>query len=301
MRALSIDHFGPVEDLRLVQKPRPEVAVNEVLVRVVSSAINPVDDKTRNGDIGDLALSFPFTLGWELAGVVVEDPTECFSPGAPVIGMSHQLSSGRGTWAEMVALPVTGLASAPTSVGLVEAGTLPLPGSTALQVLDWLDLHPDSRLLVAGAAGAVGGIAVQVASSRGIQVDAVISRESQIGQVSSWGAESVVTDAKELPTGSYTHVFDTYGADVADLIANGGRFATIATQAGSAPDLTARSITAELRQVYADRDSLRQLVSLVDRGVIGTRVDSVFPASEVVRAHRRFTAGGLNGKVALTF
>lgn len=301
MRALSIDRFGPVEDLRLVQKPRPEVAANEVLVRVVSSAINPVDDKTRNGDIGDLALSFPFTLGWELAGVVVEDPTACFSPGDSVIGMSHQLSSGRGTWAEMVALPVTELASAPTSVGLVEAGTLPLPGSTALQVLDWLDLHPDSRLLVTGAAGAVGGIVVQVASSRGIQVDAVVSRRSQIDQAFSWGADSVVTDAKELPARSYSRVFDTYGADTADLIADGGRLATIATQAGPVPGLTARNITAELRQVYADGDSLRQLVGLVDGGVIGPRIDSVFPAAEIVRAHRRFTAGGLSGKVALTF
>ncbi|NDL55964.1 NADP-dependent oxidoreductase [Phytoactinopolyspora mesophila] len=301
MRALSIDRFSPIEDLRLIQMPDPEVTPGEVLIRVVSSAINPVDDKTRNGDIGDSTPPFPFTLGWELAGIVVEDPTGRFRPGDRVIGMSHQLGTGRGTWADLVSLPVTEVAVAPTSVGLVEAGTVPLPGATALQVLDWLDIHADSRLLVTGAAGAVGSIAVQIASSTGIHVDAVVSRPSQIEYVSSLGAESVVTHVEELPARSYDRVFDTYGADASEAISDGGRYATVATQAGPAPDLTARTIDSELCQVRADGDVLRQLVGLVDSGVISPRVDSVFSAADVVRAHQRFAAGNLQGKIALVF
>ncbi|MGO1908169.1 MAG: NADP-dependent oxidoreductase [Brevibacterium linens] len=301
MRAISIEHFGPIEDLRLVREPTPEPTPGQALVRVVSSAINPVDDKTRDGDIGDSAPPFPFTLGWELAGIVVEDPTERFNPGDRVIGISHQLSTGRGTWADLVSLPVSHLASAPTSVGLVEAGALPLPGLTALQVLDWLDLHTDDRLLITGAAGAVGSIAVQLASSMGIPVDAVVSRQSQIERVTAWGVNSVVTSLGDFPTRSYERVFDTYGADASDLIEDGGRDATIATQAGSAPDLSARNITAELRQVRTDGDMLRRLARLIDDGIITPRIDSVFSATDLVRAHRHFAAGNLDGKVALIF
>jgi NADPH:quinone reductase-like Zn-dependent oxidoreductase len=301
MRALSIDRFSPVEGLRLTRMPEPGVAPGEMLIRVVSSAINPVDDKTRNGGVGDSAPAFPFTLGWEVAGVVVDDPTGAFAPGDRVIGMSHQLSTGRGTWADLVALPVGDVALAPASVGLVEAATLPLPGSTALQVLDWLDLHADSRLLVTGAAGAVGRIAVQVAVDRGIHVDAVVSRPSRIDDVASLGAKTVVRDLADLPGRSYDRVFDTYGAAASEATSDGGRYATIATQAGPAPDLSSRGVASELRQVGVDGDTLRRLSALVDSGAVVPRVDSVFSVEDVVRAHRRFVEGGLDGKVALVF
>jgi NADPH:quinone reductase-like Zn-dependent oxidoreductase len=301
MRALSIDRFGPVEDLCLARESDPRAAPGELLIRVVSTAINPVDDKTRNGDIGTSAPQLPFTLGWELAGVVVDDPTGLFTPGDRVVGMSHQLSTGRGTWADLVALPVEDVALAPSSVGLVEAGTLPLPGSTALQVLDWLGLQADSRLLVTGAAGAVGRIAVQVAADRGVHVDGVVSRPSQISEVASLGAVTVVTGVEDLPARSYDGVFDTYGANASEAIRDGGRYATIATQAGPAPDLTDRNVTSELRQVRTDGDTLRRLVGLVDSGVITPRVDSVFSVEDAVRAHQRFAVGGLEGKIALVF
>ena len=100
---------------------------------------------------------------------------------------------------------------------------------------------------------------------------------------------------------SYDRVFDTYGADASEAIDDGGRYATIATQAGPAPDLTARNITTELCQVGADGETLRRLVGLVDKGVISPRVDSVFSIVDVVRAHRHFAAGRVRGKVALVF
>ncbi|WP_129668714.1 NADP-dependent oxidoreductase [Phytoactinopolyspora endophytica] len=301
MRAVSLDHFGPIEDLSLVQTPDPELNPGEALIRVVSSSINPVDEKTRNGDIGASAPPLPFTLGWELAGIVVEDPTGNFRPGDRVVGISHQLSTGRGTWADLVAMPVADVTYAPASVGLVEAGTLPLPGSTALQVLDWLDLRTDSHLLVTGAAGAVGSIAAQVASSMGIHVDAVVSRQSQIEYVASLGASSAVIDIEDLPLYSYDRVLDTYGANASEAISDGGRYATIATQTGPPPDLIARNITTKLCQVAADGDALQRLMDLVDKGVITPRVDSVFSVVDAVRAHQRFSAGNLQGKVALIF
>ena len=95
--------------------------------------------------------------------------------------------------------------------------------------------------------------------------------------------------------------FDTYGADASEAMIDGGRYATIATQAGPAPDLTERNVTSELRQVRTDGDTLRRLVGLVDSGVITPRVDSVFSVEDAVRAHQRFALGGLEGKIALVF
>ncbi|MEU6788359.1 hypothetical protein ABZ912_55005 [Nonomuraea angiospora] len=88
--------------------------------------------------------------------------------------MSHQLATGRGSWADLVAIPAASIAMAPASVSLAEAATLPLPGLTALQTLNWLKVSQGDKLLVVGAAGAVGGLAVQLARARGARADALI-------------------------------------------------------------------------------------------------------------------------------
>ncbi|WP_207219299.1 hypothetical protein [Zhihengliuella halotolerans] len=171
-------------------------------------------------------------------------------------------------------------------MGLVDAGTLPLPGSTALQVLDWLDLQEDSSLLVTGAVGAVGRIAAQIAVSRGVRMDAVAARESQIEGVLSLRAGSVVTDFAELPARSYDRGFDTHGANASEQIRDGGRYATIATQAGPSLDLATRGVISELHQVRSDGECLRRLVELVDGALVAPRVGPVFSVEDVVRARR---------------
>ncbi|WP_211337577.1 zinc-binding dehydrogenase [Lentzea atacamensis] len=265
----------------------PVVGAGEVLIRVVATSINPVDDKTRQGIFG---IDASVTLGWDLAGVVIGGELPV---GERVIAMSHQLGTGRGTWADVVVLPVGAVVRAPESVSLVEAATLPLAGLTALQTLDWLEVGAGERLLVAGAAGAVGGIAVQVAAARGVRVDALVSREGQ--QVP--GAELVTTDPRAL-TG-YDAVFDTYGAFVLGAVVEGGRYASIASQAGVVPEVDGVR-TANI-QVREDGAGLGELVRLVDDGVVGLRVDSTFAIRDVRAAHDRFGQRGLSGKVAMVF
>jgi NADPH:quinone reductase-like Zn-dependent oxidoreductase len=136
----------------------PEPGPGEVLVRTVVTSINPVDDKTREGAIGEGTPPLPMTLGWDLAGIVVDGGDSGLRAGESVIAMSHRLSSGRGTWADLVMLPAHAVAAAPRSISLVEAAALPLPGLAAWQTLDWLALKAGERLLIAGAAGAVGGV-----------------------------------------------------------------------------------------------------------------------------------------------
>ncbi|MEV4186603.1 alcohol dehydrogenase catalytic domain-containing protein [Streptosporangium canum] len=95
MRIVQIDHFGDPDALTLAEAPAPRPLDGEVLVRVVASAINPVDDKTREGAIGNTP-PLPMTLGWELAGIVVDSRTAELPVGERVFGMSHQLSCKTG-------------------------------------------------------------------------------------------------------------------------------------------------------------------------------------------------------------
>ncbi|MFF4415610.1 NADP-dependent oxidoreductase [Streptosporangium sp. NPDC001559] len=299
MRIVRIDRFGGPDVLTLAEAPAPRPLDGEVLVRVVASAINPVDDKTREGAIGEGAPPLPMTLGWELAGVVVDSRTDALPVGERVFGMSHQLGTGRGTWADLVAMPVGALAVAPSAISLVEAATLPLLGLTALQTLDWLDVRAGQRLLVTGAAGAVGGLAVQLARARGARVDALVSRPAQLDVVKELGAERATTDRAALPVAAYDAVFDTFGAFVTDAVADRGRYASIATQAGPVPDLSHRAVSTTVNQVREDGAGLAELARIVDAHQVNVRVDSEYGLRDVREAHEHFRRGRLTGKIAL--
>lgn len=300
MRAVRIDSFGGPDVLALVEVPAPRPRDGEVLVRVVASAVNPVDDKTRDGAV-EGSPPPPTTLGWELAGVVMDGGTAELPVGERVFGMSHHLGTGRGTWADLVAMPVEALAVAPLAVSLVEAATLPLPGLTALQTLDWLDVREGERLLVTGGAGAVGGLAVQLARARGARVDALVSRADQVAVAKGLGAGWVTTDSAALPVDGYDAVLDTFGAFVTDAVADGGRYASVATQAGPVPDLSHRAVRTTVNQVREDGPGLAELAGIVDTGRVRARIDSEYGLRDVREAHERFRRGRLTGKVALVF
>ncbi|MFC0629426.1 NADP-dependent oxidoreductase [Kribbella deserti] len=306
MRAIQIDRFGGPEVLRVEGVAEVKANPGEVLIRVIATSINPVDDKTRSGTFGPGVPPLPSTLGWDLAGIVLDGGASGLAVGARVIAMSHQLDTGRGTWADLVALPADSVAPAPESISLVEAATLPLPGLTALQTLKWLATSPGERLLVAGAGGAVGGLALQLAAARGVLVDALVARDAHLDFAKSHGADFATTDPAALAHHHYDAVFDTFGAFtfgafVTDAVADGGRYASVATQAGPVPDLSARNIRTTVNQVREDGPGLRTLAEYVDQGAVSPRVDSTFGIHDIQPAHHRFAQGGLAGKVTLTF
>ncbi|MEV5571840.1 NADP-dependent oxidoreductase [Spirillospora sp. NPDC052269] len=301
MRAIQIDRFGAPGVLGFVEVPRPDPGPGDVLIRTIATSINPVDEKTRAGAIGDATSPPPMTLGWDLAGIVVDGGDSGLAAGERVIAMSHQLSSGRGTWADMVALPAQAVGFAPRAVSMAEAATLPLPGLTALQTLDWLEVIAGERLLIAGAAGLVGGLALQLARERGAKVDALVSRDEQVAFARAHGAGHVTTDPGTLEHRAYDAVLDTFGAFVTDAVADGGRYASIATQAGPVPDLSARGVRTTVYQVREDGAGLDELTDLVDHGVLRLRVHSTYSVHDIQAAHECFRGGGLSGKIAMTF
>ncbi|WP_131736941.1 NADP-dependent oxidoreductase [Actinomadura roseirufa] len=292
MRAIQIDRHGGPEVLTVREVPEPVPEDGEVLIRSTSSSLNPVDWKTRVWNVGP---KLPATLGWDLAGVVIAGGDTAFRPGDHVVAMSAQIATGRGTWAERVALPAGLLAKAPTTVPLTDAAALPLAGLSALQALGKAALTSGGRLLVIGAAGAVGGIAVQLARRSGAVVDALVSRPAHHEEARALGADRVWHTPAEPPAGAYDVVLDTAGLDAGHILAPGGRYVSIADH--PLPDVPG----AVKSYVQEDRDQLAHLVSLVERGELRLRIAHRYPFHQARAAHERFEAGGTIGKILLTF
>jgi NADPH:quinone reductase-like Zn-dependent oxidoreductase len=292
MRAVQIDTHGGPEVLTVRDVAEPVVGPGEVLVRTVASSLNPVDWKTRAWDVGP---KLPMTLGWDLAGIVVASASPAFAVGDRVIAMSAQIATGRGTWAELVALPEHLVVHAPHSITLAQAATLPLAGVTALQALDKLRLDTRTRLLVTGAAGAVGGFALQMARRAGVTVDALVSRPEHVESARRLGANTVVHRLQDLPKAGYGAVFDTAGVDVSPALGDAGQYVSVSDE--PLPHVPG----AVKSYVQEDRHGLSQLAAAVDAGHLQVRVAGYYPMTAVRDAHRRFEAGGLAGKAVLLF
>jgi NADPH:quinone reductase-like Zn-dependent oxidoreductase len=292
MRAVQIDRHGGLDVLTLREVAAPEPAAGEVIVRTAGSSLNPVDWKTRARQVGP---PLPATLGWDISGRVVASDDPAHEVGARVIAMSAQAATGRGTWAELVALPGHLLVPAPATVPLADAAALPLAGMTALQALRATGLSAGERILVVGAAGAVGGLAVQLARSAGAHVDALVSRPGHAQPAVELGAEHAWHRPQDLPRGRYAAILDTAGADVSAALAPGGRLVFIADSPLSDVPGAGRS------NVQENATDLAHLAQLVDTGELRLRIADRFPLDEIRAAHERFEAGGLLGKVLITF
>jgi NADPH2:quinone reductase len=164
--------------------PVPQPAQGQVRIRVQAAAVNPVEIATRAGwlaESGLIAATGQIGIGWDLAGVVDEvgPDVDQFAAGDAVIAMRDLLSAPIGAQAEQVVLGTDAVAHAPRSVSPVEASTLPLNGLTAMQALDLLDLRAGQWLLVTGAAGALGGFALELAAIRGLRTVAIASADDE--------------------------------------------------------------------------------------------------------------------------
>ncbi|HEY0119889.1 MAG TPA: NADP-dependent oxidoreductase [Cellulomonas sp.] len=299
MRAIQIDRFGGPDVAVLRDVPDPVPGPGEVLVRTVAATVNPVDYKSRIGFVRNPEWRFPLGLGRDLAGVVVSSEDPAWRSGDAVVAAVPQWGSGRGSWAELVTVPGTLLAHAPRSLPLVEAAALPLAGLTAWQSLELADPQPGDHVLVVGAAGAVGSLVVQLAVARGLAVDALVTRDAHVALVRELGAGAATRDAAALPTGRYHVAIATAsGVPVAHSLVPGGRYVTICDDPGI-DDLEGHPVRHV--SVREDGKDLASLVELVDARRLQARVARSYPVAEHLAACAAAEAGGLAGKVVLTF
>src|SRR5690242_12113036 len=172
MKAVVLHEFGGPEVLAIEDVAVPEPIATEVQVRVHAAGINPVDFKTRAGQGMAGIVEPPMTIGWDVAGTVSEVGVGVtrFCAGDEVLGMPW-FPREAGAYAEYVTAASRHFVSKPHTRSFEEAAALPLAGLTAWQlVVDAIALQQGDDLLIHGAAGGVGHLAVQIAKARGATV-----------------------------------------------------------------------------------------------------------------------------------
>jgi NADPH:quinone reductase-like Zn-dependent oxidoreductase len=308
MRAIRQQSLGGPEVLELVEVPRPAPPPTEVLVRVAAAGVNPVDWKVRSrgGFLGDP----PFTVGWDVAGVVEEVGfgVTRFAPGDRVFGLPR-FPAEAAAYAEYVTSPSRQLARIPDGLGDVEAGALPLAGLTAWQALvETADVQSGQRVLVLGAAGGVGHLAVQVAKARGAYVIGT-ARAAKHAFLAELGAEEAVdytTGAVEERVRDVDVVLDLVGDEAAARtvasLRDGGIFITVPSGAGvpKLRELAGDRIRVTGILVEPDRAGLEAIAVLVEAGSLRPHVSQTFALAEAARAHEAGETGRTQGKLVLT-
>ncbi|GGK60254.1 NADPH:quinone reductase [Planomonospora parontospora subsp. parontospora] len=309
MRAVVIRSFGGPEVLETVDVPVPAAGPGQVRIRVEAAGVNPVDAATRTGMLVEFGLTTAREVqgvGWDVAGVVDEvgPGVEAFTPGDRVIGVSDRLDVPHAGYAEQIVLDADAVAPAPRNATPAEAATIPLNGLTAAQALDLAGLQEGQTLLVTGAAGAVGGYAVELAAARGLRVVAVAGAADE-ETVRKLGAEFFVPRGADLsasvralvPGGAHGAIdAAVVGLPALDAVRGGGSF--VAVIGGAAP-LPLRGIRVANVWVRADGARLAELVRLVDGGRLTPRVAGTLPLAEAATAHQRLAEGGFRGRLVL--
>ena len=313
MQAVGFSEFGGPEVLGLVSLPVPVPGPGEVRVRVAAAAVNPTDLAFRSGGHRSMpdGMSPPYVPGMDLAGVVDvagADAAGQWATGDRVMAAVSPWAPGGGAQAEFVVVAADALALVPGQISLEAAATLPMNALTVRAALDELALRPGQALGVTGAAGAVGGYAIQLARAEGVRVIADASPADE-DLVAGLGADVVVPRGpgvaarirQVLPDG-VDALLDAavMGPPVLSAVRDGGRVIAVRPFAGEAERGISVSLVLVFRHLH-EGDTLARLAELADKGVLSLRVADVLPAARAAEAHRRFEAHGVRGRLVLTF
>ncbi|GAB3118975.1 NADP-dependent oxidoreductase [Glaciibacter psychrotolerans] len=312
MKALTIDRSGGPDELRLTEVPLPLAVSDELLVRVVSASVNPIDAKTRAGSgVTGAFDGFPVVLGSDFSGIVVSAPYESFplQPGDAVYGMAR-VPRTTGSYAEF--LPVTALSVArkPARLSHDEAAAVPVAALTAWGMLALAEVGPGTRMLVHAASGGVGHFVVQFARHLGAHVVATGSARNH-DFLRRLGADEVL----DYSTTRFDEVLSGLDA-VIDLIGNvhdntGSRSLRVVrphgilvnAPSGSWPTMADEAAAAGIRathyKVSPDARVLDEITTLIDAGVVRPHVDAIFDLAEGAEAHRLIEQGHTRGKIVL--
>jgi NADPH:quinone reductase-like Zn-dependent oxidoreductase len=307
MRAVRQHELGGPEVLAIEEIDRPEPGPTEVLVRVAAAGVNPVDWKTRAG--GGFVREPPFTVGWDLAGEVeaVGFGVTLLSPGDRVFGMPR-FPREAGCYAEYVVSPSRQLARIPDGLGDVEAAAVPLAGLTAWQTLvETAGVGKGSRVVVLGAAGGVGHLAVQIAKARGAWVAGTASAGKH-GFLAELGADDAIDYTSEAVADRAEDVdvvFDAVGGDAGigavPALRDGGVLVTVSgSSVAGLRDAAAGRVRVEGILVEPDRMGMEALASLAADGKLRPHVEQTFALEAAAEAHRLGEQGRTQGKIVLT-
>jgi NADPH:quinone reductase-like Zn-dependent oxidoreductase len=301
MQAVVFEEFGGPEVLRIQDVTEPHAGPGQVRVRVRAAGVNPMDFKIRRGwTQGFFDVTFPATPGLEVAGVVDEvgEGAE-FAIGDEVVGWSST-----GSYAEHAV--VGNVALKPAGVSWEQAVALPVAGETAQRVLDELKLKAGETLLLHGAAGGVGSIAVQLAKAAGATVIGTASPANhdflrELGAIPVAYGEGLLDRVREATPQGVDAVFDAAGQgglqESIELRGGTDRIVTIAdmsaAQLGVAASMGSSTTPEEVRTGLA-----KQLQSVAD-GRLRIRIAETFPLADAPKAQELSESGHARGKIVV--
>ncbi|GAA2191373.1 quinone oxidoreductase family protein [Micromonospora lupini] len=317
MKAIGLLRHGGPEVLEIVERPTPHAGPGEVRIRVRAATVNPADTLIRAGitPIRQRGTE-PVIPGLEVAGTIDEvgpGVDSHLAVGDRVMAMVNPTRPAGGGYAEWVVLPEAWVVPAPSGASHAEAATLPMNGLTALHALDQLRLPEGSTLAVTGAAGAVGGYAVQLAKAAGHRVLADAA-PPDADLVASLGADHTVARGpgvadrfRALTADGVDGAVDAavIGAPLLTAIRRGG-FLTYVRGAADQSAFERAAATRGVTLIYAyvhhydgRRDKLDLLRRLVDDGRLDLRVAATFAPEHAAQAHRLLAAGGVRGRLVI--
>jgi NADPH2:quinone reductase len=313
MRAVAIDQFGGPELLMVKTLPVPEVGPDEILIRVESAGVGVWDPFEREGGFAqwsDTEPKFPYVLGSDGAGTVaaVGERVSGFQPGDRVYGMSVLNPKG-GFYAEYTAVKADDASLIPDNLTTEQAGAMPADAITALRGLDdTLNLKTGESLMIFGASGGIGHLAVQLAKRMGVRVFAVASHDDGVELARRLGAD-VVVDGHKDDVAAAAQEFAPDGLDAALLTANGEQAeealtalregGCVAYPNGVEPEPQARSgVTVQSYDGTVDPEVIAKLNDLIEAGPFEVHIARVFPLEQAADAHRTLDTHYL-GKLAL--
>jgi NADPH:quinone reductase-like Zn-dependent oxidoreductase len=308
MKAIAIDRFGPPDVLQLHTMPLPRVTASQVLIRVDTAGVGGWETSIRDGSWAETK-TFPQILGTEGSGVVVATGARVkrFKEGDRVIGIAFPQG---GFYAEYVALGSSKIAPAPKGLDMRDAGALTIIGLTALQgVDDALHLRKGENVVIHGASGNVGMIALQFAKARGARVLATASGKDGLRLVERLGADAAI-DGKRADITKAAQAFAPGGVDAVlafaggpqltqclDALRKGGR---VAHPNGIEPaPRKRRGIRVIAYDGLPGRSRYARLERAVEEAKLEIPIAKEFPLRRAADAHRLLEKGHVVGKVVL--
>ncbi len=299
MKAIVVHKYGGPEALKFEEYPDPVPGRGEVLVRVATASVNPIDYKRRAGLTRDFyPIQFPGLIGVDMSGTVVKvgSGVEDFTAGNWVFAMADN------TYAELCVVKADVLADIPEGLDLIEAAALPLVTTTGNQLLSATGIKAGQTVMVVGAVGNVGRSAVFTGKDRGATVIAGVLKR-QMDEAKTVGADQVFAtddDAAIANLPPLDAVADAVGGRTAEkLIAKvkaGGVFATVL----GAPQNAAKYPSVKVVPVFSkfDRTTLQFMAEAVRDGKLAIPISKKMPLSEAAEAQALAEKGGV-GKILL--
>jgi len=307
MRAMRFDSFGDSSVLALRDIPRPVPAAGELLIRLNSTSVNPVDIMIRGGGYPRVtAASLPYVGGRDAAGHVeaVGEGVDDSWRGARVFGLPEM---DRGTYADYTILKLSQLSRAPDNMPIEDLGCVPLAALTAWQALhDQGEIASGQRVLIHGGSGGVGHFAVQIAKAAGAKVYATASSRNT-GFLRELGADTAIAYDRENfeeIANDIDLVFDTVGGKTLQrsvaVVKPGGAIVS----AVAAPDLSAARQVGLRKALFfiaeSRGDQLSEVARMIDAGMLRVVIGRRFPLAELAQAQDLLTTGGTCGKIGVS-